>query len=378
MTMPLLIIALLMLFDACQKPFIPQEQATADALPFTALVDYRRSNYLPLSYPDSLILLQKVSLNGAPVSTLLRSGQHLLFATLQGYLHSINTQDISARYNTRLAQAVSGAPALKDGLLALAAEKGKYGLTIYDLLHKNILWREEGLLSRSSPIILGTMLLHISLGGKLTAFDLSSGKQLWQSSVGHKVFSDAAGDEKILAVLSRDGRLQAYNPTTGALLWQLPFKDSFYVPPLLNNSTIFIAGYSGRCRAVDRASGKIIWQIFAHSPLLAPLAVDEMHIYIIPADGLCRAIDAATGQERWQYQLEAPLSAAPLITNGQLWLGTSQKMLVALDKHSGRLLQQTELPGRPLTAPLLVGDKIFIGCEYRTIAIYGMKNERKN
>jgi len=372
---PLLLWAavLVTLFTACQKPFIPAQRTPSPGLPFTALVDYRRSNYLPMPYPDSLALLQKISLNGAPVSTLLRSGDHLLFATLQGYLYSLNTHKFSARYKTRLAKAVSTAPAYRQGLLALAAEKGTYGLSVYDLLHQHSLWREEGQLSRSSPIILDSLLLHLSLQGELSAFNLHSGKRLWHTSTGHKVFSDAAGDEHLIVVVSRDGRLQAFTPHDGALLWQLPLQGSFYVPPLLNKSVIFVAAYSGRCWAVQRSSGKILWEFSTASPILAPLAADEERLYVIPADGLCRALNIASGQEIWSYRLPAPLSAAPLVTSGKLWLGTSQKTLVALDKYSGRLLQNIELPGRPLTAPLLVDDKVFIGCEYRTLAVYGTK-----
>lgn len=366
----------LTLLSSCQKPSIPQSGQIQDS-PFTALVDYRRSNYLALSYPDSFKLIKKVSLNGAPVSTLLRSGQHVLFATLPGYLYSLNAENVAAKYNTRLAKAASRAPSLQNTLLALAAEKGKYGLIVYDLLHQRILWREEGLLSRSAPIILGKRLIHLSLKGILSAFDLASGKPLWQVSVGHKVFVDAAGDENMLAVLSRDGWLQTFNPANGALIWQRPFKDSFYVPPLINQSTIFIAGYSGACWAMARHSGEIVWRQSAVSPVLAPLAADETNLYLVSANGLCRALDANSGIEQWQHLLEGPLSAAPLVTAARLWLGTSQKQLISLDKHTGRRRNKITLPGRPLTAPLLVNHEIFIACEYSTMAIYGMRNEQE-
>jgi outer membrane protein assembly factor BamB len=211
----------------------------------------------------------------------------------------------------------------------------------------------------ASPVISGArVVVHAREGTRevVTAFDLQTGKRLWQ--VGY------------------DAPYQV-NPAAHA---HGPGPKS---TPAIAGSRVFTMGISGVLSAFDLATGKILWRTPA-SPTLplygtatSPLVDGDRVIAFMGGHdrGALTAFDAATGAVRWRWTGDGPGYASPVIAElgGTRHLVTqSQNRLIGVSAADGRLLWQSPLRtnfDQNSVTPLVVnGLVISSGLENPTIA----------
>jgi outer membrane protein assembly factor BamB len=158
-------------------------------------------------------------------------------------------------------------------------------------------WQATVGLGHSSPVISGTrIIVHTRQGNRelLTAFDLASGKQLWQDGVDapYKMNPAATG----------------HGPGPKAT-------------PLIANGRVFTFGISGIFSAYDLATGKLLWRKPATTPVQeygtssSPIADGANVIAFLGGNdaGALTAMDAATGAVKWQWTGDGPGYTSPIL-----------------------------------------------------------------
>ena len=219
----------------------------------------------------------------------------------------------------------------------------------------------------ASPVIAGDrIVLHARQGNRevVSAYDLPSGKQLWQAGVdapytmnpaatGHgpgPKSTPAIADGRVFT-LGISGIFSAHDLATGKLLWRknappAPPEFGTATSPIVDGNTVIV--FLGPSTAL-RASGQ---------------------------HGALTAMDAATGTVRWQWTGDGPAYASPVLANigGTRQLITqSQSKLVGIDAANGQLLWQVAIKTpyeQNSVTPLVMGDLVlYAGLENPTIAL---------
>jgi outer membrane protein assembly factor BamB len=209
-------------------------------------------------------------------------------------------------------------------------------------------WQATVGLGHSSPVVLGNrVIVHTRVANReiVNAYDLASGKQLWQDGIDapYKMNEAATG----------------HGPGPKAT-------------PLVANGRVFTFGISGIFSAHDLATGKLLWRKPATTPVQeygtssSPIADGANVIAFLGGNdaGALTAMDAATGAIKWRWTGDGPGYTSPILATigGVRQIITqSQNKLIGVNAADGRLLWETPLKtpyGQNVVTPLVVNDVV--------------------
>ena len=209
-------------------------------------------------------------------------------------------------------------------------------------------WQATAGLGHASPVVSGNrIVVHTRQASRevVTAYDLESGKQLWQDGVE--------------APYTMNPAATGHGPGPKAT-------------PLIANERVFTFGVSGIFSAHDLATGKLLWRKPATTPVQeygtssSPIADGGNVIAFLGGNnaGALTAMDAATGAVRWQWTGDGPGYTSPIIATigGTRQIITqSQNKVIGVAAADGKLLWEAPLKtpyGQNIVTPLIVGDLV--------------------
>jgi outer membrane protein assembly factor BamB len=220
-------------------------------------------------------------------------------------------------------------------------------------------WQATVGLGHSSPVVSGNrVVVHTRQANRevVSAYDLATGKQLWQDAV------DAP---------------YTVNP---AATGHGPGPKS---TPAIADGRVFTMGVSGIFSAHDLATGKLLWRKNApavpqeYGTSNSPIVDGTTVIAYLGGQkgGALTAMDAATGKEKWQWTRDVPGYASPIIATlgGVRQLITqAESKVIGMSINDGKLLWETPLKtpyNQNIVTPLVVnGLLISAGLENPTTA----------
>ncbi len=173
---------------------------------------------------------------------------------------------------------------------------------------------------RSSPVVVGDIVLFGSRDGSVWAFNAVSGALLWQYNTdGYVDASPAVADETVY-VPSVDGKLYAFDLNNGEdPLWTYStgYKD-MSSPVVYGGKVYWTTGFPGKYLiAVDAATGVLAWQRDIDQNSQSSPALEGGVIAAGTNDGKIVAYDAATGTPKWNYQTTGRVEFSSLAGDGQ-------------------------------------------------------------
>ncbi len=221
-------------------------------------------------------------------------------------------------------------------------------------------WQATVGLGHASPVVSGNrVIVHARQGNRelVTAYDLQSGKQLWQDGVD--------------APYTMNSAATGHGPGPKST-------------PAIADGRVFTFGISGIFSAHDLATGKLLWR--KNAPPAPPEfgtaaspVVDGNHVIVHlggTGSGALTAMDAATGAVRWRWSGDGPGYASPVIATlagTRQVITQSQNKLVSVDVANGQLLWEVTLKTpyeQNSVTPLVTGDLVlYAGLENPTVAL---------
>ena len=218
----------------------------------------------------------------------------------------------------------------------------------------------------ASPVVGGNrVVVHTRQNNQeiVAAYDLDSGKQLWQQGV------DAP---------------YTVNPAAAA---HGPGPKS---TPAIAGGRVFTLGISGIFSAHDLASGKLLWRKNApptpplYGTASSPIVDGAAVIAFLGGEnaGSLTAMDAATGAVKWAWKGDGPGYSSPIIATlagTRQLIVQSQNKLVGVNATDGRLLWETPIKTpyeqNSVTPVIVNGLVIYAGLENPTIALRVTANQ---
>jgi len=157
----------------------------------------------------------------------------------------------------------------------------------------------------SYPVVAGNLAFVVAggaVGAHIVAFNIQTGKTLWQRLVnGDYASSYLAYDNGRLFVSSDNSPLQALDTATGRLLWSVDLGISFGFVPVASNGFVYAAGSNGGALAYGllERNGAVYWgREFVSGGLGATLGPQYLY-FPIPCD--VPAMNPITGRVAWNY-----------------------------------------------------------------------------
>ncbi|MCW9046536.1 MAG: outer membrane protein assembly factor BamB [Gammaproteobacteria bacterium] len=169
-------------------------------------------------------------------------------------------------------------------------------------------------------------------------------KELWSVDTGNgvnqlfvKLFPLLLDDRIIVS--DRDGTVSAYNIKTGAQLWETELDTIISGGVGGNENNLVVTSRNGLVFLLD-SKGSLIWKVDASSEVLMPAQIAGNLIIIRSVDGLISALDIDDGSEVWTFKRDVPAlslrgNSSPIIKQGYIFNGLDNGRLVTLDLLDG-------------------------------------------
>jgi len=368
-------ILILSVIISCNKPLIKKIIPQPNIPVITANQNFARTGLQDFIIQDSLKITNSEDLSGLPFGSYLQYSGELIFITHNGYLYFVSLNDFDEVRKSHIADGFGTAPSIYGKTLFLAINKGKEGLIAYDMISGKLRWTIPGKLSQSSPVITEKYVIHASLSGSITAYNLLDGKSNWQVEYNDAILNNLALIENTLIAAGQNGTISSYNSETGILNWSLQTEEAIYASPVINSQFVYVATYSGTIIQIDLHSGNIENRFTAGVELYQTPVLDNQSLYIVLANGKMIALDKTNLKTKWQKHLDSPFAASPLLATLDILAGTESKKLYRINKFTGEILQTVKLEGRPRTQPIYYKNKIYLSYEPDILTILSTKEE---
>ncbi|WP_114326299.1 outer membrane protein assembly factor BamB [Candidatus Colwellia aromaticivorans] len=236
----------------------------------------------------------------------------------------------------------------------------------------NILWEEsvgdgsEDFFSRLKPVVAYNTVYSASRAGDVFAFDVKTGKELWNVDL-----SDVDNDRSFW-----DSRLSAM--LSGG--------------PIAGLNKIFIGSEKGKFYALDAQSGELVWQADIKGEIISAPAVDSGVVVVNTASGIMKAFNADNGEELWKIEQDVPALtlrgiSQPVIASGGVIVGTGKGGVNVYLLNKGQQGWSTEI-GEPAgstelervidvdSSPVVFGDKVYAISSRGNLAAIELKSGR--
>jgi eukaryotic-like serine/threonine-protein kinase len=222
-------------------------------------------------------------------------------------------------------------------------------------IYAGVLWRKQlGSAVRSSPTIVGGVVLIGSSDGHFYALDANTGQERWKFSADGAVASSAAVAAGRVFFSSYKGTFYSLNSANGRLLWKVQFGPD-------------------ASRAYEHETGEHP-ATYDGDFILSSAAVLNDTVVVGGGDGLVYAFNTKSGSPRWKFRTGGRVRSSPAINNGVVYVGSYDGSLYAIDFNSGKLVWRYDTKGRSLnsadfgydrrsilSSPAVSGGVVYIG-----------------
>lgn len=203
-------------------------------------------------------------------------------------------------------------------------------------------------LVRSSPLLVGDMVVFGSSDGHVYALNRSTGKREWAYRTGGEVHSSPALAGELIVVGSWDGVVYALNKNTGALAWSVATETEqrinvwrgIQASPVVFDNHVYIGSRDGYLYALAAETGTQKWRYnMARSWVVGAVAVDENAVYVGTSDtGLLIAVNRTSGDEIWRVATGGWTYSSPMVFTDVVLAATLLGNIVAVDKYTGSVV----------------------------------------
>lgn len=165
----------------------------------------------------------------------------------------------------------------------------------------------------------------------------------WKSKVSENQIASfySVYDNGALYVADEEGKLTKYDVATGKPLWEIKTKNKFSAGVGIGEELILVGTFKGEVLAYNE-SGAMVWQTSVTSEILSPPQVQNNVVVVRTLDGRIFGLDALDGNRKWVYQGATPSltvrsTAGVTLAHGAVFAGFPGGKLVALSLFTGNV-----------------------------------------
>ena len=214
-------------------------------------------------------------------------------------------------------------------------------------------------------------------GKRVMAYDCATGEQTWRAErtrlswATPMLIKQASGPQLIL---NDEANVTAYDPTTGKQLWQVSCLGGEVAPsPAFNGKDIvFVANEYAQATALKLTGGtpEVLWQYDNLLPDIASPVAGERLFFIATSAGDLVCLDAKTGDAKWERESDEGFSSSPVLVGDRLYvIDVTGVMHIVKAADDYRQIARIEM-GDPVHAtPAFVNGRIYIRSNTRLTCI---------
>ena len=225
----------------------------------------------------------------------------------------------------------------------------------------------------SSPFIFQDILYMGDLSGKMSAFDVETGRVIWQVQEDAPIQSQVNKLGDVVYYGTKNGRLFARNYLTGKLVYATDLGAPIESQPSFVAGRLIVHLRNHSIITLDARTGKIFWNYKRSVPFLTTLQrVSQLlpyknNVIIGFADGYIVSLSLEEGVVNWEQKLSTgvkfvDVDVKPVFFEGYIVAGSAAGPLRMLNPQNGVIEKTVEI--YQSHTPLILGDQLVVGDIY--------------
>lgn len=301
-------------------------------------------------------------------------GDILYTADASGLMQAVDKTNGQVKWTSQLKHGVVSGPTIADGFIAIGTNAST--LVLLNQADGKLLWehRVSGEVL-APPALFNQKLVAKTIDGKVYTLDAVTGKLLWTADHGAPSLvlkassSPIIVDDMVLIGFS-DGKLDAYELQTGRLVWQRSIAYSsgasdverlvdIDADPIIKDKVAYLASYQGYIGALSLTDGQFIWR--KPGSVYKNMILHEGALYLTDSNDVLWSIDSGTGSVNWkQTALKARGLTEPAVVGNQLVVGDKTGYLHFVGTQTGEILARSQVSGKISLSPNVSGRNLYV------------------
>ena len=206
------------------------------------------------------------------------------------------------------------------------------------------------------PIVADGRVYAAAIEGGVRAFDLQTGKQVWEykpeKKSGLRLSGGPGVGDGLVVIGDLNGHVIALDAASGAEKWKAQVTNEVIAAPTIGMGTVFVRSNDGRVTAFDAASGERRWFWVHDVPALTVRGNDSPvlgpgYVFVGNDDGTVSALSASDGRTVWDQAIGqsegrteldrmSDVDGAPVLEGTTLYATSFKNQTMAIDAPSGR------------------------------------------
>jgi outer membrane protein assembly factor BamB len=205
----------------------------------------------------------------------------------------------------------------------------------------------------------GDRLYAAGRAGEIAAFDVATGRRLWERRVKAALGGGPGADSDMIVVGSSAGDVFALRAADGGVLWHANIGSEILAAPAVTPRLVVVRAVDGKLHALRSNDGHEIWQVQQPVPSLSlrgtsrPTIVGELAICGFD-NGKVVAANLSDGSSAWETQITPPhgtneierlndVDATPRVAGNDVYVAQFQGKVAMLALDSGQIWWSHEM-----------------------------------
>lgn len=173
-------------------------------------------------------------------------------------------------------------------------------------------------------------------------WDIGENGLLRETEVKGRVLTEMAVKDSSFVLCTEKGMVYRYD-LYGVKLWECKTGSIIHSSPVIGNKNIYFGTDKGEIIAVDFEKGNIVFRKQTGNNFLAGGVVSGNSLFIADDLGVLYSVDITSGTVNWKYKCGSKILMIPAVDGMNVYLGSLTGDYFALNKKDGSLLWKKRL-----------------------------------
>ena len=298
----------------------------------------------------------------------------LVYPGSTGKIRFYDGYDGSYRGRWRAGSSAQTGLAMQDSLAFFCTAPAKDKLYCVDLRRRASIWDRPVKDATTGTIIVDNRLIVGSAAGVLSAFDVTSGRELWSLETSGRFAAPPSFGAGKLFQPGDDGTLYCLSPEDGSELYRVDLGGPL-VSAAAVSDLVYVTDMAGTVYAIEPEDGHIVWRTRLDGHGWTSPAVSADLVFVGHSGGEVVALNAATGKPVWRFRTEEVVRASVIVVGRVVVVGTMGGKLFSLDAATGVVLATRQLRGAIARAPVTDGERVYVATQNGRITCFGNSSQ---
>jgi outer membrane protein assembly factor BamB len=262
---------------------------------------------------------------------------------------------VATHWSIKLDAGLAAPPAFDADRAFLPLAGGR--LAAYDLIQGRELWDVEGT-SELAPIAAEGRVIVVDAGA-LMALDAATGRTLWTTALDPAPSAPVAAGHGWLIVAGATGTIAALRAEDGSRVWTADVAGPIDQGPTIGDDRLYVPVRDGRVVALRLEDGRSAWERRLGGAPQPVLALGE-RLYVGSDDNFFYCLMTSDGRVAWRWRTGGDIVGVAAADEERVYFLSLDNVLRGLDRGNGAQRWKKALPLRPTSGPLAVAGTLLV------------------